>query len=113
MILNRNDAIGFPALWLQENVYGYWDVAVAQSGYYHIKADFLSGFKAAGTLVIRLAPYQATVENGDSVINSLTVDRMFIRKGNYRMECWYSAKGAAPVFPFSLAVQQADTRTKK
>lgn len=113
VILNRNDAKGFPALWLQENVYGYWDVEVAQSGYYHIKADFLSGFKAAGTMVVRLAPYQATVENGDSVINSLTVDRMFIRKGNYRMECWYSAKGAAPVFPFSLAVQKADTRTKK
>ncbi|WP_349318671.1 arylsulfatase [Chitinophaga sp. MM2321] len=108
VILNRNDAKGFPPMWLQENIYGYWDVQVAQSGYYHIKADFLSGFKAAGTMVIRFAPHQVTVDNTDTTTHSITVDKMFIPKGDYRVECWYSKKGGAPVYPFYLVVQRDD-----
>ncbi len=59
-------------------------------------------------MMIRFAPYQVTVDNTDTTSNSITVDKMFIPAGDYRVECWYSKKGGGLVYPFYLAVQKAD-----
>lgn len=108
VVLNRNDAKGYPPMWRQEDAYGYWDIRVERSGHYSIKADFLSPLKEPGNLLLKLSPYQATLENTDGSATAMTIEKMYLEAGDYMLECWYNGKGVSTVYPLSVTLAPAD-----
>ncbi len=108
VVLNRNDAKGQPPMWKQEDNYGYWDIRVERSGSYAIKTDFMSPLKEAGNLLVRLAPYQVTQENTDTATRTITVEKIYLEAGDYRVECWYKGKTTPTVYPLAVTLTAAD-----
>jgi arylsulfatase A-like enzyme len=108
VLLNRNDAGGMPGIWDQQRgLYGYWDVAVANPGNYDVRFRFNEPLGEPGQLVLRLAPYQTTLTNSDTLVSELIMDNVQLEAGEYRLETWYAGRSGVQ-FPFYVEFNQID-----
>ncbi len=105
VVLNRNDAKGAPGIWAQEEIFGYWDIAVAEAGIYSVAARFISEIKEPGTLYVKMYPFQyATDSPGKTDLISLK--NLHLDAGNYRLEIYYQTKSGKSIFPLFTSIER-------
>jgi arylsulfatase A-like enzyme len=109
VVLNRNDAKGEPGIWAQEEIYGYWDIAVAETGRYAVSARFIKEITEPGTLYLKLYPYQyATTSTGKTA--QISLENINLRTGNYRLEIYFQTKNGKSIFPLYTSIERTDTK---
>lgn len=106
-LLNHNDAKGVPAMWRDDDVYGYWDVYVEKDGFYEITSTFLSDLPLNGKMIFKMAPYQRTVDAPKTQTKEIVLEKFYLQKGDYRLENWFINPGESNIFPFSVEVKKA------
>jgi hypothetical protein len=106
VVLNRNDAKGSAGIWEQEEVFGYWDVRIATSGNYSVKANFIKELKEPGTLYLKMYPHQYAV-NSQGMTSEITIPEAFLDQGDYRLEIYFQTKSGKMIFPLTCSVLQA------
>lgn len=106
VILNRNDAKGPVAPWTQSELSGYWDVEITEDGVYDFNFHFFNKMSEPGNMVLKLYPYQFSMANPDTEINKLTLEKVKLLKGKYRLEPHYSSKTQTYIFPFYVEVKK-------
>ncbi len=92
VILNRNDAKGMPGIWAQDQIYGFWDIAVNDPGPYTISFTFRHKLPTPGSLTFKAGTIQRTVLNKDSTLLTITCPHILLSAGNARFDSWYNAK---------------------
>lgn len=105
VVLNRNDAKGSPGIWEQDEIFGYWDVRIATSGKYSVRANFIKELKEPGTLYLKMYPHQYAV-NSQGNTSELSINEAFISKGDYRLEIYFQTKSGKNIFPLTCSVLQ-------
>jgi len=108
-VLNRNDAKGEPGIWAQEEIFGYWDIAVAEAGTYTITAKFISELKETGTLFVRLYPFQYATSSA-GMTDQVSLGNAHLDKGNYRLEIYFQTKSGKSIFPLFTSIERTDTK---
>lgn len=107
VFLNRNDAKGSPAIWTLEDTFGYWDIKVAEAGQYTVKARFIKTINEAGTLYLKLDPFQyAKASSGQ--IDSLSIENIYLDPNNYRLEIYYRTQSGKNIFPLYTSIEKLD-----
>jgi len=103
VVLNRNDAKGSPGIWEQEEIFGYWDVRIATSGKYTVKAKFIKELKEPGTLFLKMYPYQYTA-NSQGNTDEIVIPEALLDTDDYRLEIYYQTKSGKMIFPLTCSV---------
>ncbi len=106
IILNRNDAGGARGIWAQEEIYGKWDVSIAE-GIYNVRFKFIKPIETKGRMYL---------ETG-AIINQMQVEIIgtdIIEMKNIhltKMDCdlipFYSTKGKN-IFPFWVELEKVN-----
>jgi len=109
VVLNRNDAKGAPGIWNQEEIFGYWDIAVAEAGTYTITAKFISELKETGTLFVRLYPFQYATSSAGKT-DQISLGNAHLDPGNYRLEIYFQTKSGKSIFPLYTTIEKTDTK---
>ncbi|MCK4466438.1 MAG: arylsulfatase [Bacteroidales bacterium] len=108
VILNRNDAKGSAGIWAQEKIYGYWDVAVMEEGYYDISFVFRNKIARPGNMLVRVGTTQRTLAHSDTTVNTILIKDIYLFEGEYMFESWYR-QGGDFIMPFYVTVKKNDT----
>ncbi|MCB0686505.1 MAG: sulfatase-like hydrolase/transferase, partial [Saprospiraceae bacterium] len=103
-LLNRNDAKGQPGIWAQDEIYGYWDIEVATSGYYNFKYYFLHNLSGEGAIRLNLKPMEYTKQITSDTTKEITLRDIYIPAGRYRLETWYQPKNSVFILPFNIEI---------
>jgi arylsulfatase len=106
VVLNRNDAKGPVAPWTQSELYGYWDIEIEEDGIYDLTFHFFEKMAEPGNMILKLNPYHYSVANPDPGTNMITLEKIGLPKGTYRLEPRYSSKSKSSVFPFYVEVEK-------
>ncbi|MGB2908307.1 MAG: arylsulfatase [Candidatus Aminicenantaceae bacterium] len=106
VLLNRNDAKGDEGIWAQDRIYGYWDVQVEDDNFFDFTFYFRESVNQEGTMKLRLGTTQRSLRNTDPAARTLEMRRIFLKKGNYRLEPWYRAGGGNHL-PFYVEVRRS------
>ncbi len=109
VVLNRNDAKGALGIWNQEEIFGYWDIAVAEAGTYSISAKFISELKETGTLFVRLYPFQYATSSAGKT-DQISLKNAYLNPGNYRLEIYFQTKSGKSIFPLYTSIEKTDTK---
>lgn len=107
VVLNRNDAKGSAGIWAQEEIFGYWDVRIATSGKYTIKANFIKELKEPGTLFLKMYPHQYAA-NSQGMTDEIIIPDVFLDANDYRLECYFQTKSGKIIFPLTCSVLKLD-----
>lgn len=105
VILNRNDAKGSAGIWTQEEIFGYWDIRIAESGKYSIKVKFIREIIEPGMLYVKLNPFQyvsVSSEKGDS----MKIEDIFLNINDYRLEIYFQTKSGKCIFPLYTSIEK-------
>lgn len=105
VILNRNDAKGSEGIWAQDKIYGYWDVEVTEKCLYDFSFHFKEKVKLKGVMKLRMGTLQRSLDNADTEASILEIKSIPVKRGNYRLEPWYRAKGEN-YFPFYVEIKK-------
>ena len=109
VVLNRNDAKGAMGIWNQEEIFGYWDIAVAEAGTYSITAKFIGEIRESGTLFLKMYPFQyATQSSGKTDL--ITLDNVRLDRGQYRLEIFFQTKSGKSIFPLYTSIEKTNTK---
>ena len=99
VVLNRNDAKGSPGIWTEKEIFGYWDIRVAVSGKYTVKARFISEIDDPGTLYLRLYPF-LYASTSTQKTDSLSIKNIHLDANNYRLEFFFNGFKNLTILPF-------------
>lgn len=107
--LNRNDALGQEGIWTQEEIYGYWDVDVAEAGNYDIKCVFIKPLESAGVLQVQIGKVLAIADNNTLGVNEITLNDVYLTEGRGNLVPWYKSTGSegkkyANTFPLYVKI---------
>lgn len=100
--LNRNDAFGEEGLWTQENIYGYWNVDIEQSGEYDITCVFVKPLTEAGTLKMRIGNVSYEHANSELGVSEITVKDVYLTEGIGDFRPWYISQGGSKKYTGAL-----------
>jgi len=106
IVLNRNDAKGQRGIWDQEQVYGYWDVAV-QEGHYDIKLKFVNPLEDSGRILLEsnTLVQQMRLNKPNSDLIEMKNVYFPALEGSFRP--LYATK-AGNIFPFWVEITKID-----
>ncbi len=97
----------------QEQIYGYWDVEVAEAGRYDFRVHFFDPVGQPGELVVRVGSTQRTIANADTTARMITLKEVPLSAGPFMVECWYVGRDwqrlggpAFTHFPFFVEVER-------
>lgn len=105
-LLNRNDAKGQPGIWAQENIYGYWDVEVERTGLYDFHYHFINDIPGNSTIRLNLKPIEYSKKNETTGNKMLTLEKIYIPAGRYRLETWCQPGDGTFILPFSVEINK-------
>jgi arylsulfatase len=111
--LTRNDAKGTPEQWKNDEVFSYWDVEFARSGFYDITFHFYHHPKKPGNLVLKMAPIEYDVYNTDTTRNEYTLRNCYFNKGRNNLEAYYRLGFSEIVSPLGLSIRASETRKER
>ena len=106
VVLNRNDAKGQRGIWAQEQLYGYWDVAV-EEGRYDIRLKFIKPLEETGRIILESSTlvHQISVdETGIDIIEMKDVHFPEL-KGSLRP---FFTSTSGDIFPFWVELTRLD-----
>lgn len=102
VILNRNDAKGSPGIWAQEQIYGYWDIAVLQEGSYDITFHFHHDLDTPGNMILKTGTLQRT-EPVQGSTERVSMKDVYLEPGDYMFESWFSCS-TGNYMPFYVTI---------
>jgi hypothetical protein len=106
IILNRNDASGARGIWSQEEIYGKWEVSIAE-GNYNVKFKFIKPLKAKGKMYLETGAIINQMQN--EIVNTDIIEMKNIHLT--KMDCdlipFYSTAGKS-IFPFWVELEKLD-----
>ena len=105
-ILNRNDAKGSWGIWAQKEIFGYWNVHVAQEGDYQVKCVFEEPLTDDGRMNVRLGRVQrAVMASGGS--REVVLKKIHLPEGDISVEAGFrNSKTWRVEFPFYLEIER-------
>lgn len=111
VILDRNDARGHPRVsWksnIGANIYGFWNVQVKTSGLYTITFKFAHPIERQGTMQLKLIyPYHYTLHNKKTGITTITMPKVPLEAGKYRLVAYYQSPGNSCLMPWYVKVRK-------
>jgi len=107
VVLNRNDAKGTPGIWTQEEIFGYWDIRIAEAGKYSVKVKFIKEIGEPGTLFVKLYPFQyASAISGKT--DNIKIENIFLNADDYRFEVYFQTKSGKRIFPLYASIEKVD-----
>ena len=109
VVLNRNDAKGAPGIWIQEEIFGYWDIAVAETGTYAVNAGFIREITEPGTLYLKLFPFHYAT-NSSGKTNQISLENIRLSTGSYRLEIYFQTKSGKCIFPLYTSIERTNTK---
>jgi hypothetical protein len=105
--LTRNDARGYPEIWVKDKVYAYWDVEFVEDGYYDFTFQFREAPGMKGNIILKMAPIQYFVKNDDPNATMIKMKNCYIPKGRNNLELYYHVGFNEIIAPFSVLIQKS------
>jgi len=93
VILNRNDASGSEGIWAQEEIFGYWDINVVESGFYDIYFKFINVINSPGTIQIKAGTILRSKQITQYPFNELKMEKVFLKEGKCMFIPSYKSQG--------------------
>lgn len=92
-ILTRQDANGANmGAWLSDKATGYWNITIAQDGYYNLRSIHTAPIAKGTRSLVRVGHVQrSAVAKGDS--NAVPINKVWLKKGDYLVESWFEGQG--------------------
>lgn len=92
-ILTRQDANGTNmGAWLSDKATGYWNITIAQDGYYNLRSIHTAPIAKGTRSLVRVGHVQrSAVAKGDS--NAVPINKVWLKKGDYLVESWFEGQG--------------------
>jgi len=108
VILNRNDAKGFPVAWTEHTHVNYWDVKVVEEGMYDIGFHFVNPVVEIGKMCLNLYPYNIDEHFSDTGKNEWTFRNIHLIDGSYRLEPYFQRRDGSIIFPLYVSINRRD-----
>jgi arylsulfatase len=104
VVLNRNDAKGQRGIWAQDQLYGYWDVAVDE-GDYDIRMKFIKPLEETGYVVLESGTmvHRMKIDQAGSDIIEMNNVHLPSLKGSLRP--FFDSK-SGDIFPFWVELKR-------
>ncbi|MBD0779373.1 arylsulfatase [Maribacter sp. ANRC-HE7] len=106
VFLNRNDAGGERGIWDQEEIYGKWDVSIAE-GSYNIKFRFVKPVPKGGTMFLETKGRIDQLKNEIDNTEYIEMTNVQLPKMDCDLIPFY-AVGNKKIFPFWVEIQKVD-----
>ncbi len=106
IILNRNDAGGSRGIWAQEEIYGKWDVSIAE-GVYNVKFKFVKPIQSAGRMYLETGAIINQTKNTEVNTDILEMKNIHLTKMDCDLIPFYATKGKN-IFPFWVELEKLD-----
>ncbi|NOY37452.1 MAG: arylsulfatase [Chlorobi bacterium] len=103
VVLNRNDAHGEPGIWAQNEIFGYWNIHVRESGVFSFEIHFKDSISRPGKLVMKCGTVQRTLPVSVPAGKTILIPGIRLYAGNQRVECWFNVSGKR-ILPFYIKV---------
>lgn len=110
--MTRNDAKGAFGIWAQQEINGYWDIQVAQDGFYQITASFEKPVTSNGNAMVRLGNIQRSLEIPEGSQSAIH-KHIWIKKGKYSVEAGFRNYHTWRIeFPFFITFERIENTDK-
>ncbi len=106
VILNRNDADGARGIWAQEEIYGKWNVSIAE-GHYDIKFKFIKPVMANGRMYLETNAIINQMKNEIDDTDIIEMKNIHLPKMEGELIPFY-AVGRKKIFPFWVEIEKID-----
>ncbi len=106
VILNRNDAGGQRGIWAQEEVYGKWNVSIAE-GYYDILFKFIKPVKANGRMYLEANTVVKQMVNKKEGVDTIEMKNVYFSQMDCDLIPFY-AIDSKNIFPFWVEMKKLD-----
>jgi len=106
-VLNRNDASGPEAIWKSDEIFAYWDIKVAEAGFYSLKFKFFNPLPKGGIMKIQLGPVHYTLKNENEGLRELEMDEVYMPAIEGQFIPWYRYRSGGAVhntLPFTIEI---------
>ena len=92
-ILTRQDLNGTNmGAWMTDKATGYWNITIAQDGYYDLRSIHTASIAKGTRGLVRLGHIQrSALATGES--NAVMISKVWLKKGNYLVESWFEGQG--------------------
>jgi len=105
IFLNRNDAAGERGIWAQEDIFGYWNVAV-EPGVYDIRVKFVKPVPPQGKMTIETSNYaNIAFDKSDEPLDILEMKGVTLQAIEGQLLPFYEVKGQR-YFPFWIELEK-------
>jgi arylsulfatase A-like enzyme len=111
VVLNRNDAFGPEAIWKSDEIFAYWEIKVAEAGYYNLKFKFSAPLAKGGIMKIQLGPVHYTLKNEIAGQQELEMKELFLPAIEGQFMPWYRYRSAGAVhntLPFTIEIRRTN-----
>ena len=106
IILNRNDASGARGIWSQEEIYGKWEVSIAE-GNYNVRFKFIKPIETKGRMYIETGAVINQMKNEIIGVDIIEMKNIHFTKMDCDLIPFYSTKGKN-IFPFWVELEKMD-----
>lgn len=105
-VLNRNDAGGDRGIWAQEEVYGKWDVKIAE-GTYNITFKFVKPLEDTGRMVLEAGTIVNQFENESTAVDIIEMPHVVLPEMTGELIPFYQSS-SKKIFPFWVSLEKID-----
>ena len=106
IILTRNDARGIQEIRDQDNIPVSWDVIVEKEGDYEVTCYFYNDIVDSGKLIFRIGRKNISLENDKKNIRKIKFNKMYLDKGSFKIDSWYSINTRSFLTPFYIEIKK-------
>lgn len=106
VFLNRNDADGERGIWAQEEIYGKWNVSIAE-GHYNVKFKFIKPVKANGRMYLETNAIINQMKNEISGTDIIEMKHIHLPEMDGELIPFYMV-GRKKIFPFWVEIEKID-----
>lgn len=104
IILNRNDAGGARAIWSQEEIYGKWEVSIAE-GNYNVRFKFIKPLETKGRMYLETGAIINQMQNENINTDIIEMKNIHLTKMDCDLIPFYSTAGKS-IFPFWVELEK-------
>lgn len=104
VVLNRNDAKGQRGIWAQDQLYGYWDVAV-EEGHYDIRLKFIKPIEETGHIVLESNTLVHRMEVNKTGSDMVEMKNVYLPSLEGSLRPFYASE-SGDIFPFWVEISR-------
>jgi arylsulfatase len=101
-ILNRNEAREIQEIKDRGNIYVSWNVEIEAAGEYRVSCHFLNNVEQVGILYFRVGNKNVTLQNKETEVGELTLEKVALKSGKFKIDSWYSIGITSCLSPFYI-----------